>query len=37
MTLHPVTASIAWYMMGVQPSRVMHWKIVSQECAILSK
>ena len=36
-TDQPVTASIAAYMIGVHPSSVMHWKIVSQACAMSSK
>jgi hypothetical protein len=36
-TDQPVTASMHMYMMGVQPSRVMHWKMVSQAYQMLSK
>mmetsp|Transcript_32112 Transcript_32112/g.79365 ORF Transcript_32112/g.79365 Transcript_32112/m.79365 type:complete len:266 (-) Transcript_32112:1285-2082(-) len=36
-TDQPVTASMHMYMMGVHPSSVMHWKMVSQAYAMLSK
>ena len=33
----PVTASMVMYIKGVHPSSVIHWKIVSHACAMLSK